>query len=86
MTIARVIQGRSGQIVSCDASISVGDAVKILAEQRIGALPVYADGQNLDRIPNTGGYIAADNLAAAPFDKPRNRHGMSPGLYLWPRR
>ena len=45
MTIARVIQGRSDQIVSCDIATSVGDAIKILAEQRIGALPVYADGQ-----------------------------------------
>lgn len=45
MTIARLIEGRSGQIVSCDAATSVGEAVKILAEQRIGALPVFADGQ-----------------------------------------
>ena len=45
MTIARVIQGRSDQIVSCDIATSVGDAIKILAEQRIGALPVYGDGQ-----------------------------------------
>ena len=45
MTIARVIQGRSDQIVSCDIATSVGDAIKLLAEQRIGALPVYADGQ-----------------------------------------
>ena len=45
MTIARLIKGRSDQIISCDVSASVGDAVKILAEQRIGALPVFADGQ-----------------------------------------
>ena len=45
MTIARLIEGRSGQIVSCDIATSVGDAIKLLAEQRIGALPVYADGQ-----------------------------------------
>ena len=45
MTIARLIAGRSAQIFSCDAATSVGDAVKILAEQRIGALPVFADGQ-----------------------------------------
>ena len=45
MTIARLIEGRSDQIVSCDASISVGEAVKILAEQRIGALPVFANGE-----------------------------------------
>ena len=42
MTIARLIEGRSGEIISCDAALSVGDAITILAEQRIGALPVYS--------------------------------------------
>lgn len=45
MTIARLIAGRSGEIVSCDASANVGEAVKILAEKRIGALPIYQDGK-----------------------------------------
>ena len=45
MTIARMIEGRSGEIVSCDASVNVSEAVKILAEKRIGALPVYQDGE-----------------------------------------
>ena len=44
MTIARLIEGRSGEIISCDAALSVGDAVTILAEQRIGALPVFSGG------------------------------------------
>ena len=44
MTIARIIEGRSGEIVSCEASANVSEAVKILAEKRIGALPVYQDG------------------------------------------
>ncbi len=44
MTIARIIEGRSGKIVSCEASANVSEAVKILAEKRIGALPVYQDG------------------------------------------
>ena len=45
MTIARMIEGRSGEIVSCDASANVSEAVKLLAEKRIGALPVYQDGE-----------------------------------------
>lgn len=40
MTIARLIEGRGGDIVGCDTSTSVGEAVKLLAEKRIGALPV----------------------------------------------
>ena len=45
MTIARLIEGRSGDIVSCEASANVDAAVRILAEQRIGALPVYENGE-----------------------------------------
>lgn len=45
MTIARLIEGRSGEIVACETHTSVKDAVRILAERRIGALPVYAGGK-----------------------------------------
>ncbi len=45
MTIARLIAGRDPTtIVSCDAGMSVDDAVRLLAGKRIGALPVYAGG------------------------------------------
>ena len=45
MTIARLIEGRSGDIISCEAGASVAAAVALLAERRIGALPVLKDGQ-----------------------------------------
>ena len=45
MTIARLIEGRGSEIVGCDTSTSAGDEVKLLAEKRIGALPVYAGGK-----------------------------------------
>lgn len=45
MTIARLIDGRGGAIISCDAAASVGDAVNLLAEKRIGALPVMRGGE-----------------------------------------
>ena len=44
MTIAQLIEGRSGEVIGCDAALSVGDAINILAEQRIGAMPVYSGG------------------------------------------
>ena len=40
MTIHSILQGRSGEIYSCTADMSVSQAVEILAEKRIGALPV----------------------------------------------
>jgi CBS domain-containing protein len=45
MTIARMIAGRSSEIISCTSTTSVADAVKLLAEKRIGALPVMDGGQ-----------------------------------------
>lgn len=45
MTIARLIEGRSTDVVSCDTATSVADAVKLLAEKRIGAVPVLAGGK-----------------------------------------
>ncbi len=44
MTIARLIEGRSTEIIHCDAADSVGQALALLAERRIGALPVLQHG------------------------------------------
>jgi CBS domain-containing protein len=44
MTIARVIEGRSGPIITCPVEASVRDAIAVLAEKRIGALPVMEGG------------------------------------------
>src|SRR3546814_19307288 len=45
MDIARIIANRAGHgIISCDVSASVGEAVALLANKRIGALPVIQNG------------------------------------------
>ena len=44
MTIARLIEGRSHDLVTIDAGASVREAVALLAEKRIGALPVFSSG------------------------------------------
>mgnify|MGYP003626817693 FL=1 len=46
MTIQSILQGRSDEIYSCTADMSVSQAVEILAEKRIGALPVL-DGEGV---------------------------------------
>jgi CBS domain-containing protein len=40
MTIAVILSGKGHDVVSIDASQTVGEAVHLLAEQRIGAVPV----------------------------------------------
>jgi CBS domain-containing protein len=44
MTIARLIAGRSGPVWTIHAEDTVADAIELLAERRIGAVPV-ADGE-----------------------------------------
>ena len=42
MTIAHLIEGRGGAVFSCTADMTVREAAAMLAEKRIGALPVLA--------------------------------------------
>lgn len=46
MTIARIIEGRDSDIVTCDVQVSVRKAVSMLAERRIGAMPIL-DNQSV---------------------------------------
>ena len=45
MTIGAILQSRKQDIISISAQASVTDAVALLAEKRIGALPVMAVGR-----------------------------------------
>jgi CBS domain-containing protein len=44
MTIARLIKGRSAQTITCEVTTTVRDAVALLADKRIGAVPVLENG------------------------------------------
>lgn len=46
MTIAKIIEGRSGSdIIACDVTTAVNEVIGMLAGKRIGALPVLRDGK-----------------------------------------
>ena len=45
MTIGRLIEGRNVAIVTCDVDMSVRDAIALLAERRIGAMPVLENDE-----------------------------------------
>lgn len=45
MTIARIIEGREHTIVSCEVTATVEEAARLLAQHRIGAMPVYDHGE-----------------------------------------
>ncbi len=45
MTIVRIIEGRRGaEVISCDSNDTMREAVALLAEKRIGAVPVMRGG------------------------------------------
>lgn len=44
MTIAAILKGRTGEIFSVTGDMPLRDAVAMLAEHRIGAVPVLRDG------------------------------------------
>ena len=45
MTIAAILQTKGAEIISASPDQRVGEIVKLLAERRIGAVPVIAGGQ-----------------------------------------
>ena len=45
MTIATILATKGGEVVTLTADHKVADAVKLLAERRIGAVPVMQGGQ-----------------------------------------
>lgn len=47
MTVGRILEGRATAVVTCEPTMRVAEAVALLAERRIGALPVLDDGAPL---------------------------------------
>ncbi len=45
MSIAAILQGKGGAVVQVRSTDSVQSAVQLLAEKRIGCVPVVDDGQ-----------------------------------------
>lgn len=45
MTVASILQGKGGEVIQVRSTDSVLSAVKLLAERRIGCVPVVDDGQ-----------------------------------------
>lgn len=45
MTIAAILAGNRHPVITADGAMKVSEAIALLAEKRIGALPVMADGE-----------------------------------------
>jgi CBS domain-containing protein len=64
MTIATILVGKGHEVISVTARQSVGEAVKVLAERRVGALPVM-DGNEVAGIFSERDVIHAINAHGA---------------------
>lgn len=45
MTMGRIIEGNRHEIIFCETTATVEQAARLLASNRIGAMPVYEDGE-----------------------------------------
>ena len=45
MTIAAILQSKGAEVLTVDCATPVRDAIQLLAERKIGALPVLRDGE-----------------------------------------
>lgn len=70
MTVGRLIESREGSVTTCAVSTSVSEAAAILADMRIGALPVM-DGDNVVGIFSERDVVyRLRELGPAALDKP----------------
>jgi CBS domain-containing protein len=69
MSIAAILEGKGEEVSSVDAAIPVRDAVAILAEKRIGALPVTRDGSVAGIISERDVIYCLSSEGAAVLDR-----------------
>lgn len=70
MTIAAVLKDREGQVISVGPDASVTEAIRLLADKRIGALPVVSGGKVLGIFSERDVIYCLASLGAAALDKP----------------
>lgn len=85
MTIAAILEGKPRDIVSVEAGTVVRDAVALLAEKRIGAMPVL-EGERVVGIMSERDIIyCLSSDGAAVLDWPVGRVMTAPAITIEPR-
>ena len=70
MTIAVILSGKGHDVVSIDSGRTVGDAVHLLAERRIGAVPVVEGDSILGVFSERDVIGCLHHGGAATLDRP----------------
>ena len=80
MTIAAILQDRSGEVISCSGSETVSEAIAKLAEKRIGALPVLDKGEVVGIFSERDVIYQVGASGAAVLDRPVSEAMTSPAV------
>lgn len=84
MTIAAILAGKGHEVVSIDSGVKVADAISLLAERRIGAMPVM-DGDKVAGIFSERDVIyCLDAEGAAALDRTVGEVMTAPALTVEP--
>lgn len=84
MTIASMIAGREQSIIGCTPDQTVSDAAHLLAEKRIGALPVLEDGEVVGIFSERDLLYCIAKVGADALTKPIRELMTSPAICISP--
>ena len=85
MTIAAILEGKPSDIVSVEAGTRVRDAVALLAEKRIGALPVLEGDRVVGIMSERDVIYCLSSDGAAMLDWPVSRVMTAPAITIEPK-
>ena len=82
MTIAAILEGKGREIVGVEADMTVRDAVALLAEKRIGAVPVLQGGKVAGIMSERDVIYCLKSDGAAMLDWPVSRVMTAPAITI----
>jgi CBS domain-containing protein len=82
MTIAKIIAGRAGGIITCSPEDSVRQAARLLAENRIGCLPVLAGGEVVGIFSERDLLYCVDREGGSVLDRPVSEVMTAPAITI----
>ena len=78
MTIGAILKDKGGEVLSLPPTATVGEAVQLLAERRIGAVPVVDDGEVAGIFSERDVTYCLAREGAAALDRPLSEVMTSP--------
>ena len=84
MTIAAILKGKGHEVVTVEAATTVRDAVALLAEKRIGAVPVLEGGRVAGIMSERDVIYCLQSDGAAMLDWPVGRVMSAPAITIEP--